>query len=159
MKLTVGRIVFTLIFILIFPVLLLFLSGDWFWVEGWIFSLWFTGLCFTTIIYLYIRIPPYLRKGIKDREPPTKKMGPGYCLRPSNRIYSLDSFYASRCQNDLDGLPIFSLWLKIFGGIGLLLSSLLFFRSYADNYFRIAFGQNTERSESSKSFRQESMAL
>ena len=39
-KLTAGKIIFTLICICMFPALLLFLSGDWLWVEGWIFSIW-----------------------------------------------------------------------------------------------------------------------
>lgn len=38
-KITTGKIIFTLIYILMFPALLLFLSGDWFWVEGWIFGI------------------------------------------------------------------------------------------------------------------------
>lgn len=52
-SLTPGKIVFTMIYILLFPTLLLSLSGDWLWPEGWIFSIWFTVLCFATIIHLY----------------------------------------------------------------------------------------------------------
>ena len=40
-KLTIGRIIFTLVYILIFPLGLIFLSGDWFWIKGWFFNIWF----------------------------------------------------------------------------------------------------------------------
>jgi protein-S-isoprenylcysteine O-methyltransferase Ste14 len=135
MKLTLGRIIFTLIFILIFPVLLLFLSGDWFWVEGWIFSLWFTGLCFTTIIYLYRKDPALLAERYKRPGTANHKKWDQVI------VYGLQiGFVAWIVFMPLDAKRFgwttpFSLWLKILGGIGLLLSFLLFFRSYADNTF------------------------
>jgi hypothetical protein len=52
--------VLTAIYLLIFPALLLLLSGDWLWVEGWIFNLWFIALCATVIIYLYLNDPALL---------------------------------------------------------------------------------------------------
>ena len=135
MKLTVGRIIFTLIFILMFPVLLLFLSGDWFWVEGWIFSLWFTGLCFTTIIYLYRKDPSLLAERYKRPGTANHKKWDQVI------VYGLQiGFVAWIVFMPLDAKRFgwttpFSVWLKILGGIGLLLSFLLFFRSYADNTF------------------------
>jgi hypothetical protein len=35
------KVVFAFLYILIFPALILLLSGDFFWPEGWIFSIWF----------------------------------------------------------------------------------------------------------------------
>lgn len=64
-QLTIGRIIFTLIYILIFPTALLFLSGDWLWIKGWIFNIWFIILCFGTIIYLYIKDPALLLERYK----------------------------------------------------------------------------------------------
>lgn len=42
-KVTVSRIIQTIFGLLLLPALVLFLSGNWFWVEGWIFGLWFMG--------------------------------------------------------------------------------------------------------------------
>lgn len=56
---------FTLIYPLIFPTLLLLLSGDWLWLEGWIFGIWFLVLCFTTIAYLYRHDPALLAERYK----------------------------------------------------------------------------------------------
>ena len=44
-KSTVSQILYSIIFILLFPVVILFLAGDWFWIEGWIFSIWFLVMC------------------------------------------------------------------------------------------------------------------
>jgi len=46
-------VVFAFLYIVIFPALLLLLSGNLYWPEGWIFSLWFLLLCYSTILYLY----------------------------------------------------------------------------------------------------------
>ena len=48
--------------ILIFPALILLLSGDLLWLEGWVFSAWFIVLCSTTILYLYRRDPALLEE-------------------------------------------------------------------------------------------------
>src|SRR5512136_2809587 len=68
-KMSPGRIAFTLLYILIFPVLLMLLSGDWTWIQGWIFCIWFIVLCFTTIIYLYRHDPALLAE--RYRKPGT----------------------------------------------------------------------------------------
>jgi hypothetical protein len=50
-KLTAVQIIYTIIFILLFPAVILFLAGDWFWIEGWIFSIWFIVMSLTVGIY------------------------------------------------------------------------------------------------------------
>ena len=74
-KLTACRMILTAIYILIFPALILFLSGDWLWVEGWIFDIWFIALCATTIIYLYRNDPALLAERYKQPGLPTKEDG------------------------------------------------------------------------------------
>jgi hypothetical protein len=59
-KLTVVQIIYTIIFILLFPAVILFLAGDWFWIEGWIFSIWFIVMSLTVGIYLYRNDPALL---------------------------------------------------------------------------------------------------
>ena len=51
------KVFFAFLYILVFPALLFLLSGDFIWPEGWIFSLWFIVLCFSTILYLYRKDP------------------------------------------------------------------------------------------------------
>jgi hypothetical protein len=56
------KLFLTFIYILIFPAVLLFISGNLFWIQGWVFSIWFLGLCYTTIIYLYRYDPALLEE-------------------------------------------------------------------------------------------------
>ncbi|OPX84231.1 MAG: hypothetical protein A4E53_04007 [Pelotomaculum sp. PtaB.Bin104] len=44
-KFTIGQIIYMIISTLVFPAIILSLAGDWFWMEGWIFSIWFS-FCF-----------------------------------------------------------------------------------------------------------------
>jgi protein-S-isoprenylcysteine O-methyltransferase Ste14 len=132
---SIAKIVFTLFYILLYPVLLLFLSGDWFWVEGWIFSIWFTALCFTTIIYLYRNNPALLAE--RYRKPGTG----GQKGWDTYVVYGLAlGFFIWIVIMPLDakrfGWTIyFPPLLKITGGIALIFSFFLFFRSFSDNSF------------------------
>ncbi len=134
-KLTAGKIVFTLVYILIFPALLLFLSNDWYWVEGWIFSIWFIILCYSTIIYLYYKDPSLLAEryklpGTADQKGWDKYVVCGLVIGFTAWIVilPLDAKRFAWTAN-------FPLWLKILGGVELILSFILFFRSYYDNTF------------------------
>lgn len=61
-----GKIIYAAIWILIWPVMLLFLAGYWLWIEGWIFDIWFLLLCFSTISYLYLKDPALLAEMFKQ---------------------------------------------------------------------------------------------
>jgi protein-S-isoprenylcysteine O-methyltransferase Ste14 len=37
--------------------MVLFISGNWFWVEGWIFGLWLVALCYAVLFYMYFFDP------------------------------------------------------------------------------------------------------
>jgi len=134
-KLTLGKIIFTLIYILMFPALLLFLSGDWFWVEGWIFSIWFTVLCFTTIIYLYRKDPALLAERYRKPGTANQKGWDKYV------VYGLlIGFMAWIVIMPLDAkrygwTTYFPLMFKFLGGIMLIMSFFFFYRSYTDNTF------------------------
>jgi hypothetical protein len=54
------KLIGAFLYILLFPVLLFLLAGDWGWREGWVFSLWFLVLCYTVIMYLYRKDPGLL---------------------------------------------------------------------------------------------------
>ena len=60
------KIIFAFLYILLFPALLFVISGDFTWPEGWIFSIWFLGLCYTTILYLYRKDPALLEERYKQ---------------------------------------------------------------------------------------------
>lgn len=59
-KLTVGQIIQIASYTLLFPAAILFLAGDWFWIEGWIFSVWFLVMCYAIGAYLFRNDPALL---------------------------------------------------------------------------------------------------
>ena len=131
----VVKMIFSLIYILMFPAVLLFLSGDWFWVEGWIFSIWFVVLCFTTIIYLYRKDPALLAERYRKPGTVNQKGWDKYV------VYGLViGFITWIVIMPLDAkrygwTTYFPLWLKVLGGIALIFSFFFFYRSYVDNTF------------------------
>jgi protein-S-isoprenylcysteine O-methyltransferase Ste14 len=134
-KLSIGQIIFTILYLFLWPTLFLFISGDWFWIEGWIFSIWFIVLCFTTIIYLYRKDPELLAERYRKPGTANQKAWDKYV------VYGLlIGFIAWIVIMPLDAkrygwTTYFPLWLKILGGIGLILSFFFFYRSYTDNTF------------------------
>jgi protein-S-isoprenylcysteine O-methyltransferase Ste14 len=129
------KLFLTFIYVLIFPAVLLFISGNWLWLEGWIFSIWFLGLCYLTIIYLYRYDPALLEERYK-------KPGSGeekgwdkyfvYILFPSFIIWfvimPLDAQRFAWTTN-------FPVWLESLGLIFLIGSAFFLFRSFKDNSF------------------------
>jgi len=134
-KLTPARLVLTAIYILIFPALILVLSGDWLWIEGWIFNIWFLALCATTIIYLYRKDPALLVERYRQPGTASQRVWDKYVVYGLVLGFMLWIVIMPLDAKRYGWSPAFPVWLKIIGGVGLILSSFLFFRSYADNTF------------------------
>lgn len=134
-ELSAGKIIFTLFYLLIFPALVLLLSGDWAWAEGWIFGIWFMVMCTTVILYLYRNDPSLLTERYKQPGTANQKGWDKYV------VYGLlIGFVAWIVIMPLDAerygwSPNFPMWLKVLGGAALLLSFYFFFQSYAANTF------------------------
>jgi hypothetical protein len=123
------KILFAFLYILIFPALIFVLSGDPTWPEGWIFSLWFLVLCYTTILHLYRKDPALLA--------PERYTQPGSGNQAQWDQYVvyglLIGFVVWIVIMPLDAerfgwSPLFPLWLKAVGGAGLGGSFFLFFQ-------------------------------
>jgi protein-S-isoprenylcysteine O-methyltransferase Ste14 len=119
----------------LFPTLLLFLSGDWLWFEGWLFGIWFLVMCLTVIIYLYRNDPSLLKERYKKPGTGNQKGWDKYV------VYGLlIGFVAWIAIMPLDAkrfewTAYFPVWLKVLGGMALLLSFFFFYQSYAENTF------------------------
>jgi protein-S-isoprenylcysteine O-methyltransferase Ste14 len=134
-RISALRMIATLIYILLFPALLLYLSGDWLWVEGWIFSAWFIILCFSAILYLYFHDPDLLLERYRQ---PGEKNQAGW-----DRFVVIGLFFGfvawivimpldAKRFGWSEGFPV---WVKIAGGAALPGSFFFFLRSYTDNTF------------------------
>ena len=129
------KIIFAFLYILLFPALLFVISGDFTWPEGWIFSIWFLILCYTTILYLYRRDPALLEE--RYRQPGTgNQEGWDRYVVYGLLVGFIIWFFVMPLEAKRFGLSAgFPLWLKFSGGAGLVGSFFLFFRSYTDNTF------------------------
>lgn len=134
-QLTLGKLLFTLIYILIFPAMLLFLANDRHWVEGWIFCIWFSILCFTVILYLYRKDPALLNERYQKPGTGNQKGWDMYVVYGLLIGFILWIVIIPLDAKRYHLSAIFPLWLKILGGIGLIFSFFFFFRSFADNTF------------------------
>jgi protein-S-isoprenylcysteine O-methyltransferase Ste14 len=132
---SLGKLVFGVVYVLIYPALLLFLSGDWRWVEGWVFSSWFVALCVTLIVYPYLRNPELFVERHERSSTGNQQGWDRYIL-----FGLFLDFLASIIVMPLDAKRYgwtahFPLWLKVLGGLALLPSFFFILRSFTDNTF------------------------
>ena len=127
------RLLFTAFYLLLWPTLVLWLSGDWMWLEGWCFGRWFVALCVVTVAWLLRHDPALLAE--RYRRPGTGGEGRGDTLI----VYGLGlGFLAWIVIMPLDARRF--AWtarlprgLEPVGAALLLASSFLMFRAYTDN--------------------------
>jgi protein-S-isoprenylcysteine O-methyltransferase Ste14 len=129
------KAIFGLLFVLIFPVAFLILSGDITWLQGWIFSAWFILLCYSAILYLYRQDPSllaerYQKPGAGNEEGWDKYVVFGLIIGFTTWIIIMP-LDAKR----FGWSPAFPIWISVIGIMGLAGSFFLFLRSYTDNTF------------------------
>ncbi len=133
--LSIGQILLTSFYVLVFPTLVLFLSGDWGWLEGWIFIVWYISIALSALIYLYRNDPALLAERFKQPGAGNEKVWDRWV------IYALQIlFWAWIIVMPLDAKrfgwsPDFPVWLKNLGGVTLLPAFFLCYRSFTDNTF------------------------
>lgn len=114
--------------------LLLWLSGDWRWVEGWIFGGWWA--LFIAAIFLWLRLKDPALLAERLRMP-----GSGGESRTDMAIVIgiklgfIALFVVSALDVRVDWMPHLPLWCEVCGGILLLPGSFFMFRALADNTF------------------------
>ena len=112
----------------------LWLSGDWRWVEGWIFGIWWVSFAATVLLWLYHRDPGLLAERLR-------LPGTGGESRSDLAIFTgaKVDFFALFVVPALDvrygWTPRLPLWCEACGGILLLGGSFTFFRALTDNTF------------------------
>jgi protein-S-isoprenylcysteine O-methyltransferase Ste14 len=129
------RLAGTALYLAIWPALIFVLAGGSRWLEGWLFSAWFLGLCSTVIVWLYRKDPALLAE--RYRRPGTGGQKSG----DQAVVYALlAGFIAWIVLMPLDArrfgwTPQPPVGIKIAGGALLAASALLLFRSFHDNTY------------------------
>ena len=135
-KMTVGRFIFgSIITILIFPAVILFLSGNWLWLEGWIFSLWFDAMVLSNVMYLYWKDPALLAERSKAPGSDNQEKWDKY-LVIGIYFMALAWFIVMPLDAKRFGWsPIFPVWLKVLGGVALLPALYLIYQATVENTY------------------------
>jgi protein-S-isoprenylcysteine O-methyltransferase Ste14 len=130
-----SKLISAFFYLLIFPVMLLFLGGDWRWTEGWIYSILFYGMCSANLLYLYFKDPALLKERFgspvqKEQKPWDKVL----------LILFFIEFLVSFAIMPLDARrfhwsPEFPLWIRIAGGLLLTLGLAMVFEALRENTF------------------------
>ncbi len=115
-----------------FAALLLWLSGDWRWVEGWILGVWWVSFVAAIQLWLRSRDPALLAErmrmpgsGGESRADMAILIGIKVCFLASIFVPALDVRFG--------WTPRLPLWSEVCGGILLLGGSFPFFRAFTDN--------------------------
>lgn len=129
------KLILALVCQFLYPILIVGLSGDWRWLEGWLFGLWFSGFVIATITYLYFEDPELLAE--RSRRPGTggEPTWDRYVLATLSVVFMawlilmpLDA----RRFHWTDGFPVG--W-QVLGGALLLPACYFMFRALYDNTF------------------------
>ncbi|MFZ0478658.1 MAG: methyltransferase [Terriglobales bacterium] len=114
--------------------LLLWLSGDWRWVEGWIFGIWWVSLASAILLWLRSRDPALLAErfrmpgsGGESSSDVAILIGIKLCFMALIVVPALDKRFG--------WTPRLPLWCEVCGGILLLAGSFPFFRAFTDNTY------------------------
>jgi protein-S-isoprenylcysteine O-methyltransferase Ste14 len=129
------KVIAAFLFILLFPALVLGISGDLTWPEGWIFSVWFVLLCYSTILYLNKEDPALLAERYKKPGTGNEEGWDKYVVVGLVVGFTLWIVIMPLDAKRFGWSPAFPLWLKGLGMAGLVGSFFLFFRSYTDNTY------------------------
>jgi protein-S-isoprenylcysteine O-methyltransferase Ste14 len=132
----VRHVVFSLLNVAGCALLLIGISGDWRWPEGWIFGAWLLAVSLATTLYLYRHDPELLLERFRM---PGKQSG----QKPWDTLYVAGitaAFLAWLVLMPLDARryhwsSAFPLWLKLAGVLLLLVAFVFLHRSFVDNTF------------------------
>lgn len=133
--LTTKRVLIAILYFLVYPAVIMLLSGDLFWVEGWIFGIWYFAMSLTTTVYLYGKDLWLLSERYKKPGSEGHKKWDvyvTYAYRWGFRVWLvIMPLDAKRF-----GWTVYSpTWAKFLGGALLVISFFFLCRAYTDNTF------------------------
>lgn len=137
-KISFGKLILTFLYVLIFPALILILSGNWRWIEGWIFAVWYMALCFATIIHLYRKDPELLAERYRKPGTGNQKQWDFYVMYSIAALFILWTVMIPLDAQRYRWSGTFPIVVRIIGAVLLLISFFFFYRSYAENSFASA---------------------
>jgi protein-S-isoprenylcysteine O-methyltransferase Ste14 len=120
--------------LVVFLGLLLWLSGDWHWVEGWIFGVWWVSFFAAMLLWLHSRDTALLAE--RFRMPGSGgESRSDLAIFIGIKVFGLAFFVVPPLDVRFGWTPRLPLWCEVCGGILLFGGSFPFFRAFTDNTF------------------------
>ncbi len=142
-----NKVVMQCILLLIWPALILFISGNWFWVEGWIFGVWFVVVSLSRILYMYHKDPELLQERARDPGTGNQKGWDKYLVYLLVMTFLIWFVTMPLDAERFAWTTNFPLLLKVLGGVLLAASFFFIYRAYTDNTFLSPFVRIQEERE------------
>ena len=132
---SLSKLIGSFFYLLLFPVILFSLAGDWRWTEGWVYSVIFLLMSFGTLFYLYFHDPELLKERFGSPIQQTQK--------PWDKVLLLlffVEFIVWFAIMPLDARryawsPPFPLWLRALGALLQIIATYLVFEAMRENTF------------------------
>ena len=117
-----------------FAALLLWLSGNWRWMEGWAFGVWW--LSFMVTLYLWLRLKDPALLAERMRLPGSGgESRSDMAILFAMKLCFMASLFVSALDVRFGWTPRLPLWSEVCGGILLLGGSFFMFRAFTDNTY------------------------
>ncbi len=114
--------------------LLLWLSGDWRWMEGWIFGVWWLSFMATLVLWLHYKDPALLAERLR-RPGSGGESRTDMAILMGLKVCFLASIILSALNVRFGWTPRLPQWSEVCGGILLLGGSFFMLRAFADNTY------------------------
>ena len=140
-----GKLVLSFFYVLGWLALLLALAGDWLWLEGWVFGLWYVVLSMTTLLHLYRRDPALLAERFRITGAPGEKPWDRYVIA-GLAVGWLAWIVLMPLDAKRYAWTSVPPWLHLLGGLALVPAFFFFYRAFVDNTYASALVRiQTER--------------
>jgi len=114
--------------------LLLWLSGNWRWVEGWIFGVWWVSFMAALYLWLRLRDPALLAERMRMPGSGGESRSDMVILF-AMKLCFMASLFVSALDLRFGWTPRLPLWSEACGGLSLLVGSFFMFRAFTDNTY------------------------
>ena len=130
-----ARLLYSFIYLLFFPLLLLLLAGDARWIEGWIFSAIFVlGSC-ATLLYLYFTDPELLNERYGSPVQKEQKSWDKVLLLVFFLEFLLWFALMPLDAKRFGWTPAFPLWARVTGALVMAMGFYVLFAALKENTF------------------------
>jgi protein-S-isoprenylcysteine O-methyltransferase Ste14 len=132
---SLSKLIGSFFYLLLFPLILFSLAGDWRWTEGWVYSVIFLLMSFGTLLYLYFHDPELLKERfgspIQQTQKPWDKVLLSLFFVEFIVWFAIMPLDAHRYAWS----PPFPLWLRATGALLQIVATYLVFEAMRENTF------------------------